>query len=307
MTRSVTPLCRSVFIRSVEESYADRDWLEKPLAVLSRISSEKRGWNGFSAALVEVAGGTSHPIPLARHNVTMLVSSPLSTIVQCDGARASRLQQPGTFDILPVRSSVAWSDGGHSVFLAVGLEHAFVREIAAGMGADPDRLSFTHRLTCRDAKIEYLLWALKSELEHEEPFGRIYAESLGVALASQLVRRWTVPGAPAVAGGLPERKLKRALSYIEERLAQDLTLHDIAREAGFSTSRFSVLFKQATGMPVHRFVIRRRVQRAVELITRTRLPLCDVAQQAGFAHQSHMSLAVRRFHGVTPKRLRDAC
>lgn len=291
---SVTPLCRRLLIWSM------------PLEVLSRVSSEQRGWNGFSAALVEVAGGTSDPIPLARHNVTMLVSSPLSTTVRCDGSAASRVQQPGMFDVLPVRSSVGFTDGGYGVFLAVGLEHAFVRETAAGMGADPDRLSFSHGLTCRDPKIEYLLWALKAELEEEQPFGRIYADSLGVALASQLIRRWAPHALKIDAGGLPERKLKRALTYIDDRLAHDLTLEDIAREAGFSSSHFGALFKRATGMPVHRYVIRRRVERAVELITFTRLPLCDVALQAGFANQSHMALAVRRSTGVTPKRLRDA-
>lgn len=292
---SVTPLCRRVFIWTM------------PLEVLSRVGSEDRGWCGFSAALVEVAGGTSEPVPLARHNVTMLVSSPLTTTVTCDDASATRVQQPGNFDILPARSSVAWTDDGYSLFLAVGLEHAFVRATAGDMGVDPDRLAFMHRLTCRDPKIEYLLWALKAELEQEQPFGRIYADALGVALASQLVRRWSASEPKAVTGGLPQRTLKRTLAYIEERLASDLTLHEIAGQAGLGASRFGELFKRATGVSVHRYVIRRRVERAVELITRTRLPLCEVALQAGFANQSHMALAVRRSLGVTPKRLRDAC
>lgn len=303
---NVTPLCRRVFIRSMEGSYADKRWLERPLDVLSRVSSEQRGWNGFRAALVEVAGGKSEPVALARHNVTMLVSSPLTTTVICDDNAATRVQQPGNFDILPAYSSVEWTDDGYSVFLAVGLEHSFVRETAGDMGADPDRLAIAHRLTCRDPKIEYLLWALKAELEQEQPFGRVYADSLGVALASQLVRRWSEADPKPVRGGLPERTLRRTCAYIEERLACDLTLHDIAGQAGLGASRFGELFKRSTGVSVHRYVIRRRVERAAELITRTRLPLCEVALQAGFANQSHMALAVRRSLGVTPKRLRDA-
>ena len=303
---NVTPLCRRVFIRSMERSYVDKSWIERPLDVLSRVSSDERGWNGFRAALVEVAGGKSEPIALARHNVTMLVSAPLTTTVICDDNAATRVQQPGNFDILPAYSSVEWTDDGYSMFLAVGLEHCFVRETASDMGADPDRLAIAHRLTCRDPKIEYLLWALKAELEQEQPFGRIYADSLGVALASQLVRRWSESAPKPVNGGLPERTLKRTFAYIEDRLASDLALHDIASQAGLSASRFGELFKRATGVPVHRYVVRRRVQRAVELITRTRLPLCEVALQTGFANQSHMALAVRRSVGVTPKQLRDA-
>lgn len=304
---SVTPLCRRVFIRSMEGSYDDKSCLERALKVLSRVSSEARGWSGFSAALVEVAGGTSAPVALARHNVTMLVSSPLTTTVRCDDASVTRLQQPGNFDILPVHSSVGWTDGGYSLFLAVGLEHYLIRETAGEMGADPDRLAFTHRLTCRDPKIEYLLWALKAELEQEQPFGRVYADSLGVALASQLVRRWSASSPKPIAAGLPERALKRTLRYIDDRLASELTLRDIAAQAGLGASRFGELFKRATGVSVHQHVVRRRVARAVELITRTRLPLCEIALQAGFANQSHMALAVRRSIGMTPKRLRDVC
>lgn len=304
---TVTPLCRRVFIRSMEGAYEDNSCLERPLQVLSRVSSEARGWSGFSAALVEVAGGTSEPVALARHNVTMLVSSPLTTTVRCDDASETRLQQPGNFDILPLHSSVAWTDGGYSLFLAVGLEHAFVRETASEMGTDPDRLAFTHCLTCRDPKIEYLLWALKAELEQEQPFGRTYADSLGVALTSQLVRRWSAAPLKPITCGLPERTLKRTLRYIDERIASELTLRDIAAQAGLGASRFGELFKRSMGVSVHQHVVRRRVERAVELITRTRLPLCEVALAAGFANQSHMALAVRRSTGTTPKRLRDVC
>ncbi len=291
----------------MERSCNDKTWLERPLQVLSRINSAARGWSGFSAALVEVAGGTSQPVALARHNVTMLVSSPLTTTVRCDDGSATRVQQPGNFDILPVHSSVTWTDGGYSLFVAVGLEHYFVRETASEMGTDPDRLDFTYRLTCRDPKIEYLLWALKAELEQDQPFGRVYADSLGVALASQLVRRWTAVSQRAPGGGLPQRTLKRTFAYIDERIADDLALHQIAAQAGLGASRFAELFKRTTGIPVHRYVVRRRVERAVELITHTRLPLCEVALQAGFANQSHMALAVRRSIGMTPKRLRDVC
>jgi AraC family transcriptional regulator len=283
------------------------DTYERPLRVVSRIDSENRGWDGFAAALVEVAGGTSETIVLARHNVTMLAGTALSTRVSCDDVAETRLQRPGTFDVLPAQSSVRWTDRGGSLFVVVGLDHRLIRETAHAMGIDSDCLAFAPNLTCRDVKIEYLLWALKAELEQEQPLGRIYADSVGIALASQLVRRWGRSAPRRMERGLSERGLKRVLAYIDERLAYDLTLEEIAGQAGFSASRFGALFKCSTGVPVHRYVIGRRVQRAVDLITRTRLPLSDVALQAGFANQSHMALTVRRSIGVTPKRLRDAC
>ncbi|HEX3370844.1 MAG TPA: AraC family transcriptional regulator [Candidatus Cybelea sp.] len=281
-------------------------WLDRPLEVLSRVSSADRGWAGFSASLIHVAGGTSMPATLARHNVTMLVGQPLRTVARCDETMDARLQRPGEFDILPARSSVEWVDQGSSLFLAVGLQDDLIATTAIEMGLDPDRVGFVPQLTCRDPQIEHLLWALKAELESQAPYGRIYADSLGIALASQLLRRWSRVAREPLAAGLPDRELKRVLSYIHEQLGAGLTVATVANVAGVSPSHLNVRFKQSMGTSVHQYILRKRVERAAELLARTQLSICDVALQSGFANQSHMALLMRRFIGVTPGRLRAA-
>ncbi|MGB6987238.1 MAG: AraC family transcriptional regulator [Candidatus Aquilonibacter sp.] len=235
----------------------------------------------------------------------MLFGTPLDTAIRCDGARASRLQRPGTFDILPARSSVSFVDAGLGRFLLVGLEHSLVRETAYAMGMDADRISFEPSLTCHDPQIEHIMCALKAELELDQPVGRVYADSLAVALASRLLRRWGKSTQKQLCRGLPRQTLQRVLAYIDDRLSSDVNLSTIAEVAGMSSSHLGTLFKNSLGIPVHRYIIRRRVERAVDLIIRTEVPLCDIALQVGFANQSHMAMAVRRFVGVTPKRLRS--
>ncbi len=301
---SVTTLSRKLFIATMEDRLDTSQWLDRPLEVLSRISSAERGWSGFQASLIHVTGGVSQPTLLARHNVTMLVGSPLATVAACDGVMDARFQQPGQFDVLPARSSVAWVDRGSSVFLAVGLESELIRTTALEMGLDPDRVSFAPQLTCRDPQIEHLLWALKGELEAGASYGRLYADSLGVALASQIVRRWSQRRPEPLSRNLAKPQLERVLRYIHQRLASDLTLLEVAGIANVSPSHFSVLFKRSVGTPVHQYVMRKRVERAAELLTLTQLPLCEIALQAGFANQSHMALRMRRIMGVTPKELR---
>ncbi len=302
---SVTPLSRKLFISTMDDRLEANYWLDRPLEVLSRRTSLERGWTRFQASLIHVAGGSSQPALLARHNVTMLVGSALATVAACDGVTAARLQEPGQFDVLPARSSVSWVDRGNSVFLAVGLEHELVRSTALEMGLDPDRVAFAPQLTCRDPQIEHLLWALKAELETDEPYGRLYADSLGVALASQILRRWSHRHFKPLARSLTGALLKRVLAYIHERLAAELSLVEIAGVANVSPSHFNLLFKRSVGVPVHRYVMRKRVERAAELLTRTQLPLCEVALEAGFANQSHMALRMRRSIGVTPRELRE--
>jgi AraC family transcriptional regulator len=303
---SVTPLCRKLFISTMDAQISSSYWLDRPLEVLSRVSSRDRGWTGFQASLIRVAGGTSQPAVLALHNVTMLVGPPLSTVAKCDDVIDARLQSAGVFDVLPASSAVAWVDRGSSLFLAVGLEPKLLRRTALEMSIDPDRVGFAPRLTCRDPQIEHLLWALKAELETDDPHGRLYADSLGVALAAQLLRRWSRVLPERRSAGLTGAQLKRVLSYIRDRVDDDLTLSTVAGVAGVSPSHFNLLFRQSVGVPVHQYVMQTRIERAVELLTGTQMPVCDVALKTGFANQSHLAFRMRRSLGVTPKALREA-
>jgi AraC family transcriptional regulator len=60
------------------------------------------------------------------------------------------------------------------------------------------------------------------------------------------------------------------------------------------------LFKRSFGVPVHEYVIQRRVERARTLLLRGALPASQVALDAGFSHQSHMARCMRRVLGITP-------
>ena len=246
------------------------------------------------------------PMVLSQHGISMLVGAPLNTTAMCDDVAATRLQLPGCFDLFPVQSSVSCVDYGASVFFSVGLDHALVQNSAFELGIHPERIHFRPELTCRDPRMEHLLWALKLEIEADDPCGRLYAEGVGVALASQMVRRWSSKVPKASPGGLPPRILRRVLAYVSDRLAEDISLVDIAAEAGLSPSHFALLFKRSVGVSVHHYVMQRRVQRAVELLTHTTDAIGEIALLCGFANQSHMTSAVRRFLGVTPRALRDA-
>lgn len=67
-----------------------------------------------------------------------------------------------------------------------------------------------------------------------------------------------------------------------------------------SPSHFKVLFKQFVGMPVHQYVVRCRVEYAMNLLSKGWRSLDDVAARAGFADQSHMAHCMRRITGATP-------
>ena len=281
-------------------------WEDRPLRVRSRLTSSGRRWSGVEAVLVDVEGGATGPIIISRHNINMHAGyAPLATVAKCNDLVEERVQPAGALDLLPAGSSVAWIDKGASQFMAVGLDHELIHAAAEESGIGLDKVSFVPQLTCRDSRIEHLMWALKAELEAEEPSDRLYAESLGVGLAIQLLRRYTCTSVSSNNRNPSRQRLRRVLEYIDDRFTCDLTLPEIARVAGMSPSRLKTLFKQAAGMPVHRYVMRKRIEFAMQLLVRTQTRICDVALKAGFANQSHMAACMRRSLGVTPRSLRE--
>ena len=93
----------------------------------------------------------------------------------------------------------------------------------------------------------------------------------------------------------------RALAQARERLAQALvppSLAEMAREAAMSRTQFLRAFAAAFGLPPHAWAQQQRLARAEALLARGAV-LADAAAASGFADQSHMTRAFRRFRGYT--------
>jgi AraC family transcriptional regulator len=102
------------------------------------------------------------------------------------------------------------------------------------------------------------------------------------------------------AGMLSQRQLADVLAYIDSNIGGDLSLAQLAKIAGLSSSHFTVLFRRTTGMSAHQYVMRRRVGHAIAMLLQASAGICEIAQEAGFSDQSHMARCMRRLIGTTP-------
>jgi AraC-like DNA-binding protein len=108
----------------------------------------------------------------------------------------------------------------------------------------------------------------------------------------------------SVRSGLAPWQLRRANAFIEAHLDKDPSISDIAKECGLSASHFARAFRQACGMPPHRWLLKRRIERAKELLLDGDLEIAQIALACGFTDQSHLTRAFSRSEGYSPGKWR---
>jgi AraC-like DNA-binding protein len=112
------------------------------------------------------------------------------------------------------------------------------------------------------------------------------------------------PSSKIAHGGMGFGSLRRTREHIERRLAHRISLPELAGIAGLSAGHFSRAFKQSVGMSPHRYLLKRRIAAAADLIRDTDRPLADVALNVGFCDQSHFTRVFARESGETPSAFR---
>ncbi len=213
----------------------------------------------------------------------------------------------GDIDIVPADTPCVWEPNGPDTALIIGIDRGLVKTAAEELGLSTDRLQVLNRFQIRDAQIEHICWALKAEMDLGYPNGRIFLDSISIALATALACRHSSLAAASFRSNetMSGHRLRQALSYIEDNLKRDLSLSDIAEAAGVSVSHLKTTFRQVTGVPVHQYVIQRRVERAKTLLSQGKSSISEVAHETGFAHQSHLAKHMRRILGCSPKGVRN--
>jgi AraC family transcriptional regulator len=142
-----------------------------------------------------------------------------------------------------------------------------------------------------------------------QPTDALFVEGIQIALAAHLLGHYTVDRwrPPEKAPSLDPRRLQRVLDYIEAYLGADIRLEELAAQACLSPYHFSRLFREATGLSPHRYVIDRRVQAARQELARSNLSLVGIALEFGFGSQANFTRVFRKATSLTPGQYRELC
>jgi AraC family transcriptional regulator len=125
-------------------------------------------------------------------------------------------------------------------------------------------------------------------------------------LAVTLLTRHTsgVPSRRVRARPLAHVTLQKVVEFVDAGIASKLGLGELAHIARMSEHQFLRCFSLATGMTPHQFVLEKRIAHAERLLRLTAAPIAQVAMEAGFHSQAHLSQVFRARRGTTPGTIR---
>jgi transcriptional regulator GlxA family with amidase domain len=100
-------------------------------------------------------------------------------------------------------------------------------------------------------------------------------------------------------------RIQTALTYAKRNLRMPLEIEDLARAACLSPRQFTRVFRSETGTSPAKAVEALRLEAAKLMLEQSRLPVEDIAREAGFANRERMRRAFIRVYGEVPRSIRN--
>lgn len=107
-------------------------------------------------------------------------------------------------------------------------------------------------------------------------------------------------------GGLAPWQLQKVLAEIDAQLGESISGQQLASCIRLSRCHFSRAFRRSMGMSPHSYVMRRRVERAQQLMLSTDATLLEIALECGLSDESHLTRRFVKTLGETPHVWRSA-
>jgi AraC-like DNA-binding protein len=176
-------------------------------------------------------------------------------------------------------------------------EVALLQQTACELAGKPRGIPYFPSPVVEDESLSGLVRRLHLLLE--EPASALERESCFLWTFAQIISRCAEQRPALFPPGKEPLAVRRAREYLEAHQAGQVTLAEIANVADLSPFHLLRVFRAALGLPPHAYLTQMRVARAKTLLS-LGMPISQVAFEAGFVDQSHLSRHFKRFVGVTP-------
>lgn len=203
---------------------------------------------------------------------------------------------PGCATILPAGRPSGWLVDGELDVVTLSID----REVLQSHGSDShfDRLRFAFSDPLGVALTRQVLSELYAP---QDDARRVYLSTLVETLKAHMLRGPnTAADIQFPTSDFSAFRLHQVMNAVIEAPGKEHSIEAMAQTVGLTPSHFCRIFKQATRMTPHQFVMRTRLEKARDLLTTTNLSIGEIAETLGFNSQSHFTRAFRDFTGRPP-------
>jgi AraC family transcriptional regulator len=277
----------------------------------------ERTWSGLRVELVRRAfdDGAEYQVRLPEHLLWFHLDGPWhrGTAQVEDGPRQAGARGPGQVYFVPAGRTLRGTHerepgaSGRGSPVHVGYLNLFLDQAAVSRNlGEASRLEFLPSLAAPDPLVRASLTALRGlvEAEADHALDELFAGSVASMLAAHLALRYSDRPAgtrmPSSQDLLPAARLRRVLERLEDDPGGHCSLSELAELAGLSPWQLCRTFRQVMGVPLHRYALGRRLERARELLVSSNAPVAEVAQALGWTDTSRFTRAFRTVTGSTP-------
>jgi AraC family transcriptional regulator len=279
------------------------DSLEKP----SQLTLLTKAWEGITIDYGRLDAVGEFDITMPKQAISVTFAPHDRVTWSFDGSSPKTTNLPvGSVFLYGDREFIWHQRERQSEYLNFHLEPTWLNTIATESGLPNTQIN--PHVMFHDPTILHVAQLLRTEIQTGGMVGNLYVESLRNLLGIHLLRNYsdlTQPAKPESAhiSGLQIQQIK---DYIEDHLADELSIADLAALIPMSQFHFARAFKAAIGEPPHRYITQRRLEQAKVLLGVTQLSVAEIAYRVGFSNQSHFTAQFRKTIGATPKQYRDS-
>lgn len=215
---------------------------------------------------------------------------------------------PGRCCLMPAHMTSDWVVQGEVELFHLYIPHsAWERAVVEAFDIEPSAVEVPEKTFFLDPLIEQTVRQAILPLDWDVPADRMAMSNAGQLLMGHMLRSYSTRRDLEfkVRGGLSPRVKRRVFEFVEANLDQPLTIEELASVADLSAYHFARMFRQSVGEAPHKYVLRRRVEAAKNMLTDPKLSVAEIAHATGFSSQAHMTTRFNAITGLTPAKYRS--
>ena len=270
-------------------------------------ASDGLGWNNVTLRAYRYLGQDVFIPPMRDHMIVSYKQGDTPMERRFDGTWTQTKCAPGSISLLTQAQRSSWNWSQNINVCHIYLSDKLLTRIASeATDNEVTGVRLKDILNVEDPIITNSVEAIRQEASQGAMGGPLYAEAIATQLAIHLLRHYASIKINEINDGskLSRHQERKITEFVDANLDQNIDMHKLATVAGLGQWSFSRRFRATFGIPPHRYLIEKRVERARKMIEDSATPLKQIASACGFSDQAHMTRVFQSRLNVTPGRLR---